>query len=200
MDSNLEKFKLESKYQTTVSSKIDAVINSVVQNRNTGTGKLIFCHYRNEIDEIAHRLKEENVQTATFDGRTSGSERQRILTDPNISVIILQIQTGCEGLNLQEHYSEIYFVSPHWNPSVEAQAIGRCHRMGQTKQVRVFRFEMDGFEQEEQEQEQEQKQKHSISLDAYIRRVQMKKQGIVKSIMEKTNDSEPESEEEELLQ
>jgi SNF2 family DNA or RNA helicase len=60
-------------------------------------------------------------------------------------VLILQIQTGCEGLNLQENYSEIYFVSPHWNPAVEEQAIARCHRIGQKKEVFVYRFEMGNF-------------------------------------------------------
>jgi hypothetical protein len=36
-------------------------------------------------------------------------------------------------------------VSPHWNPCVEDQAIARCYRMGQTSQVRVFRFYMSDF-------------------------------------------------------
>ena len=59
------------------------------------------------------------------------------------SVLILQIQTGCEGLNLQEHYSEIYFISPHWNPCVQDQAIARCYRIGQTQAVSVFHFVMN---------------------------------------------------------
>jgi hypothetical protein len=59
-------------------------------------------------------------------------------------VLILQIRTCSEGLNLQE-YSDVYFVSPHWNPCVEDQAIARCYRMGQTSQVRVFRFYMSDF-------------------------------------------------------
>jgi hypothetical protein len=58
--------------------------------------------------------------------------------------LILQIRTCSEGLNLQE-YSDVYFVSPHWNPCVEDQAIARCYRMGQTSQVRVFRFYMSDF-------------------------------------------------------
>ena len=59
-------------------------------------------------------------------------------------MLILQIRTCSEGLNLQE-YSDVYFVSPHWNPCVEDQAIARCYRMGQTKGVRVFRFYMTDF-------------------------------------------------------
>ena len=59
-----------------------------------------------------------------------------------IDVLIVQIQTGCEGLNLQQ-YQEVHFVSPHWNPAVEEQAIARCHRMGQKRPVSVFRYIMD---------------------------------------------------------
>ena len=47
-------------------------------------------------------------------------------------------------MNLQQ-FKEIYFVSPHWNPAVEDQAVARCHRIGQDSVVEVFRFEMVGF-------------------------------------------------------
>jgi hypothetical protein len=80
-----------------------------------------------------------------LDGRTKESERRQILApDADIDVLILQIQTCCEGLNLQQ-FSEVYFVSPDWNPSVEDQAIARCHRFGQTEPVVVFRFIMAPF-------------------------------------------------------
>ena len=62
-----------------------------------------------------------------------------------MDVLILQIKTGNEGLNLQD-YNEVYFITPQWNPKVEEQAIARCHRMGQTKDVHVFRFIMDNFD------------------------------------------------------
>ena len=83
-------------------------------------------------------------RVAIFDGRLSHNERNGILQD-NYEALILQIQTGCEGLNLQDNYSEIYFISPHWNPTVEEQAIARCHRIGQTKPVIVYKFQMSAF-------------------------------------------------------
>ena len=55
----------------------------------------------------------------------------------------MQIRSGCEGLNLQAQFSEVYFVSPNWNPALESQAIGRCFRMGQKKRVEVYRFYMN---------------------------------------------------------
>ena len=127
------------------SSKLDAVVNSILEKKGNGSGKLVFCHFREEIDEIANRLRNGGIdRVATFDGRTSSAKRHEILCEKN-EVLILQIQTGCEGLNLQENYSEIYFVAPHWNPAIEDQAIARCHRIGQSKTVYVHRFLMSSF-------------------------------------------------------
>ena len=112
------------------------------------------------------------MSVETFDGRTSESERNSILTR-KCDVLILQIQTGCEGLNLQ-HFSEIYFVSPHWNPAVEDQAVARCHRIGQTEEIDVFRFNMCGFDDDDE----------TRTLDEYSAAVQDVKRGIMTMIEE----------------
>jgi len=122
------------------SSKLDNAVAKILERKGNGNGKLVFCHFREEIDEIVCRLKAGGLSSvATFDGRTNN--RLQVLTAGH-EVIVLQIQTGCEGLNLQERYSEIYFISPHWNPAIEDQAVARCHRIGQSKVVHVERFEM----------------------------------------------------------
>ena len=144
-------------------SKLHAVIDHLMKNR--GPGKLVFCHYRKEIDAIHHELRSRNVDAVTFDGRTSQATRQQILSDGH-EVLVLQIQTGCEGLNLQEHYSEVYFVSPNWNPSVEDQAVGRCHRMGQERPVKVYRFGMAPFTAQ------------TIPIDVYAERSQAAKRDL----------------------
>jgi len=133
------------------SSKLDSVVEAILERKNNGNGKLVFCHFKDEMNEIASRLRVDDVDglgsglnVAILDGSLSKSMRKKIL-DEKKDVLILQIQTGCEGLNLQDNYNEVYFVSPHWNPYVEDQAVARCHRIGQKKEVFVWRFEMDNF-------------------------------------------------------
>jgi SNF2 family DNA or RNA helicase len=162
------------------SSKLDAVCASILENKDNGCGKLIFCNFREEIDEIARRLQAGGLgKVATFDGRTSFAKRKAILKE-KMDALILQIQTGCEGLNLQENYSEIYFVSPHWNPAIEDQAIARCHRIGQKKPVLVKRFMMSDFLLEDKEDIEEEEEKVKMNLENYIAKVQGGKRAIAK--------------------
>ena len=129
------------------SSKISKVVRTILSRKDNGKRKIVFCHFRAEIDYIQSRLTIAfpGLVVRYLDGRTKENERRQILApDAAIDVLILQIQTCCEGLNLQQ-FSEVYFVSPDWNPSVEDQAIARCHRFGQTEPVVVFRFIMAPF-------------------------------------------------------
>ena len=66
-----------------------------------------------------------------------------------------------------QHFQEIYFTSPHWNPAVEDQAVARAHRIGQDKPVDVYRFVMNGFG------------RNSISFDQYCSIVQDKKREVM---------------------
>lgn len=164
------------------SSKLDAVLDTLLSRRENGNGKLIFCHFRVEIDTIVSRLKEAGITSvATFDGRTSLNKRAKTLRE-KVEFLVLQIQTGCEGLNLQDNFSEVYFVSPNWNPAIEEQAIARCHRIGQIKPVHVFRFQMTTYQKLEPLLPFSE-ETVSPSLDQYIQNVQSVKREIIEDII-----------------
>lgn len=152
-------------------SKMNAVVNKVMENKRTRKGKLIFCQFKSEIAHLKNRLTTAGFNVAVIQGSTSKKERQYALQSPvstevissiidakttskgagasiiprlinsflSPDVLIAQIQTACEGLNLQ-HFNEVYFTTPHWNPAVEDQSIARAHRIGQTSAVNVYKF------------------------------------------------------------
>jgi len=178
-------------------SKIDAIVKQITANRRSGKRKLVFSYYHGEIDVLKLVLEANGMTVQTIDGRTKTRDKhQRVLPIVNESqfrsvckvwktlpdemfgvinsfispeVMIVQIQTACEGLNMQ-HFQEIYFTSPHWNPAVEDKAVARAHRIGQDKAVDVYRFVMNGFS------------RNSISLDQYCSQVQDRKREVMKII------------------
>ena len=152
---------------------MSTVIKRIVKNQDASTKKLVFCHFRTEMDILEEHLMQNNIRTAKIDGRISSQKkRTKIMADTRIEVLILQVRVGCEGLNLQS-YSEVYFVSPAWNPFIEDQAIARCHRIGQKKPVNVYRFYMEGFDQEQP----------TFSQDMYSSQVQETKKKLEKEII-----------------
>lgn len=121
-------------------TKIEYVVNAIVKNAHNKNKKIVFCSFRKEMDMIKGALFDCGIFAEIYDGRISRKERQKVI-DSMPDVLILQIQMGCEGLNLQ-YANEIYFVGPLWNPATEEQAIGRCFRIGQRKPTHVYKFVM----------------------------------------------------------
>ena len=161
---------------THCSSKLDSVVETILSRKGNGCGKLVFCHFKEEIDTIISRLARNGMtNVSSFDGRTRQSLRNIKLAQ-KFEVLVLQIQTGCEGLNLQNDYSEVYFVSPHWNPSIEDQAVARCHRIGQSKPVHVFKFVMDSFDTVVSDIP-------NLTLDQYVALTQSTKRNISNTIL-----------------
>ena len=149
-------------------SKIERAIEIMVERKLNGNQKIVFCHFHAEIDIIMIRLIDAGMTVGVLDGRRKCSVADVEEND----VLIIQIQTGCEGLNLQR-FNEIYFIGPHWNPAVEDQAVARCHRIGQLKPVVVYRFIMENLVENSMK-----------SMDTYIRDVQERKRNIVRDMFD----------------
>ena len=101
---------------------------------------LIFCQFHKEIDLIQKMLTENGFTSEVYSGRTDLQTRKEIVSgiiEPEF--LLIQIRAGGAGLNLQA-YNRVFITSPDWNPSNEFQAIGRAHRNGQEKSVKVTRL------------------------------------------------------------
>jgi len=144
--------------------KLDTVIKYMTNPSSSSVKKMVFCSFRKEMDYMKSQFVKRGISTAIIDGRTTYSQKSEIFSQlPD--VLILQVNTCCEGLNLQM-YKQIYFTSPQWNPSIEDQAVARCHRVGQTDEVDIFHFKMSSISNGTQ------------SLENYICKVQDDKRRI----------------------
>lgn len=105
---------------------------------------LLFCQMTMLLDIVEEYFRFRGVKYLRLDGNVKNEQRQERLepfTDPNseIDVFIISTRAGGLGLNLQAADTVIIFDSD-WNPSNDLQAQSRAHRIGQTKEVRVFRL------------------------------------------------------------
>jgi len=102
---------------------------------------LIFSQFVKHLDIVREMLHQKQIAFAYLDGSSNDRKDQveRFNQDPNLKVFLISIKAGGLGLNLtQADY--VFLLDPWWNPAVEAQAIDRAHRIGQTKQVFIYKF------------------------------------------------------------
>ena len=119
-------------------TKLDFIVDHLDKNREHNT--IVFCQFHGEMKYLKSRLCEKEMTVKTIDGSVSGDHRDTIVKNSRkngLDVLIVQINAGGTGLNLQ-HFNRVYFTSPSWNPALKNQAIARAHRIGQTKNVKVF--------------------------------------------------------------
>lgn len=121
-------------------SKIDHVTKHVCHIVNTtGEKSLIFSSFGRGLDVVAQSLTANGIRFVRLTGAgKSGSAAAKLFTsDPSIHVMLLHSEAQSAGLNLLAA-SHIHILEPMLNTSLELQAIGRVHRIGQTKQTNVW--------------------------------------------------------------
>jgi SNF2 family DNA or RNA helicase len=100
---------------------------------------IIFCQFMEEMILLSKELSQYNV--LQYNGSLTQKQRTEVLRKSKEStettVLLIQLQAGGVGLNLQE-YDRIIFVSPWWTSALMNQAIARAVRMGQKEVVRVY--------------------------------------------------------------
>ncbi|KAH6880475.1 SNF2 family N-terminal domain-containing protein [Thelonectria olida] len=112
---------------------------------------VVFSTWRMTLNVVDAGLKQACMPALRFDGTIPQKDRQRVLdqfrNDASIRVLLLTLTCGAVGLTLTEA-SRAYLMEPHWNPTLEDQALARIHRIGQTRAVTTIRFFMrDSFEE-----------------------------------------------------
>ena len=126
------------------SGKMDLLINTLENIFEMDEKTIIFTQYAKMgkiIQEIISKKMKCDVEF--LHGQLSLKERERLIdtfqSDDNCKVLVATIKTGGIGLNLTAASNVIHY-DLWWNPAVENQATDRVHRIGQEKNVMVYRF------------------------------------------------------------
>ncbi len=105
---------------------------------------IVFSFFRNTLQKVTQLLGERCMEPIT--GDISPARRQQIVDEfakaDDGAVLVSQVQAGGTGLNIQSA-SVIIFCEPQIKPSIENQAIARAYRMGQVRDVLVYRLLAD---------------------------------------------------------
>ncbi len=111
--------------------------------KSKGSRALIFTQMSRVLDILETFLNIHGHTYFRLDGTTKIEQRQvlmeRFNNDPRIFLFILSTRSGGVGINLTGADSVIFYDSD-WNPAMDAQAQDRCHRIGQTRDVHIYRL------------------------------------------------------------
>ncbi|XP_025060638.1 E3 ubiquitin-protein ligase SHPRH isoform X2 [Alligator sinensis] len=124
------------------STKVEAVVRTLkkIQCKDPGAKSLVFSTWQDVLDIISKALYDNNMVFAQINGISKFQENLSAFKyDPKINILLLPLHTGSNGLNIIEA-THVLLVEPILNPAHELQAIGRVHRIGQTKPTIVHRF------------------------------------------------------------
>jgi superfamily II DNA or RNA helicase len=121
-------------------SKIDTLLDQLQDVAASGHRALVFSQFTRFLALVRERLDASGIQYCYLDGKTRdrAAELRRFQegTDP---VFLISLKAGGFGLNLTEA-DYCFLLDPWWNPATETQAIDRTHRIGQTRNVMVYRL------------------------------------------------------------
>ena len=123
------------------SAKMDVLLSQVEELIDEGHKTLVFSQFTSLLAIVKKRFDEKGITYEYLDGQTRNRKENvdRFQNDPDCPVFLISLKAGGLGLNLTAA-EYVFLLDPWWNPAVEAQAIDRAHRVGQTKQVFAYRL------------------------------------------------------------
>ncbi|TRX70296.1 DEAD/DEAH box helicase [Carboxylicivirga sp. M1479] len=131
-----------SHFETTESVKIKEIVQHIT-DRTANHKILIFSQFVKMLGLIKDELTRRNIEFEYLDGKSTTKQRENSVNNfqnnEELRVFLISLKAGGTGLNLTAA-DYVYIVDPWWNPAVENQAIDRCYRIGQDKNVFAYRM------------------------------------------------------------
>ncbi len=123
------------------SAKLDVLLDRLDETIEEGHKTLVFSQFVSMLDILRNRLDQRRVPYAYLDGQTRDRQAavRQFQEDPACKLFLVSLKAGGLGLNLTAA-EYVFLLDPWWNPAVEAQAIDRAHRIGQTRHVFAYRI------------------------------------------------------------
>jgi DNA helicase INO80 len=127
----------------TDSGKLAKLDELLFKLKNDGHRVLLYFQMTRMIDMMEEYLTYRNYKYCRLDGSTKLEDRRDTVHDfqtrPDIFIFLLSTRAGGLGINLTSADTVIFYDSD-WNPTIDSQAMDRAHRLGQTRQVTVYRL------------------------------------------------------------
>lgn len=131
-------------YAGVSSVKRDYLVQLLPDLLEKGHRVLVFSQFTGYLKSISARLAEEGIGHLYLDGSTRNrAEVIEAFTSGQEPVFLISLKAGGFGLNLTEA-DHVFIMDPWWNPAAEQQAVDRIHRIGQDKEVHVYRLVAEG--------------------------------------------------------
>ena len=131
-------------YAGVASAKLEYLVEHLPSLLGDGHRVLVFSQFTGYLRTIAERLQAEGIDYLYLDGTTRN--RPQVLKDfaeGTAPVFLISLKAGGFGLNLTEA-DHCFIMDPWWNPAAEQQAVDRIHRLGQERDVHVYRLVAEG--------------------------------------------------------
>lgn len=128
------------------SGKYEQFLNLILEKLESGNRILVFSQFSSMLLLLQNLLNTNQIDSLMLTGQTPTKKRKEMVDQFNnktINVFLISLKAGGTGLNLTSADTVILY-DLWWNPAVEDQAMSRAHRIGQTKDVTVYRMVSKG--------------------------------------------------------
>ncbi len=136
--------KLSAAKKVKERAKLDLLMEMLPELVSEGRRILVFSQFTSMLELIEEELANEKLDYVKLTGDTKNREEVvRRFQDGEVPIFLISLKAGGVGLNLTAADTVIHY-DPWWNPAVENQATDRAHRLGQTKNVFVYKLVVAG--------------------------------------------------------